>query len=234
MMHDRMLRIDGDSHDGGIPAVAASLRSALEGARAGLVTRAGPNRFVIGREVLIVDLMTDRHRRIPEDVDMADIARQIVDSIDRPIVTAASLRVLHEGLGGIAAFADTDQVHVVVRTATPWRTAYACGCPCPMRSGKVTATHWHATVECAIDPGTEALLPDVVVAGLDGTHLRLQAYSWGGSHDPYVHDMGDGTSLRANGIPDAMTALRALEALRAARNVPPFHGNDDARSASDG
>lgn len=231
-MHDRMLRIEDEDGDGAA-AVVASLSAALAGARAGLVTRHDRGWFEVGEDALAVQLVGSRERTIPDDTDMATVARWIVEAIDRPFATIESIRTVYTALGGIAAFVDAGQVHVMVHTATPWRRALACNCPCPMRGGKTSLGYMTETVESPIDPETEALIPDVVVAGMDGRHLMLQAFGWSGSHDPYVYGAGTEMSFRGNAVPDAMTALRALEALRAARTAARADTSMDTAADTD-
>jgi hypothetical protein len=232
MMDDRMLHIESGIINGDGTAVVAALEIALAGARAGLVTLHDRGWLEVGEGALPVQLVGSRERTIPDETDMETMARWIVDAIDRPLASTASIGTVRAALGGVAAFVDAGQAHVMVHTATPWRTALACDCPCPMRGGRPSSRHLLETVERPIDPETAALIPDVVVAGMDGRHLMLRAYGWGGSRDPQAHGAGTANGFQGNAVPDAMTALRALEALRDARTRPRAHAAEDAAAAA--
>ena len=99
-----------------------------------------------------------------------------------------------------------------MRTPTPWQTAYACGCPCPFRSRIDIRSQ---RTEIPLDDDLATLLPDATSVVYEDGRLVLRPVQWGGSLSPATIAVA-GTHLTP-GMPDPMTALRTVHALRTAR-----------------
>jgi hypothetical protein len=218
MIGERLLHLNGPLSDDGLPHLEETVAYVLESARAGHVRRLrhiGTDRSFVagmpGDAGVQVDLAGDPGRPAPT---LRDAARMIVDALDREATTQARLDDLHLAMGSIATFLHTDHPHVLMRTATPWQTVYACGCPCPFRSSIDVGSQ---RMELVIDDDLATLLPDATSAVHEDRRLVLRPVQWGGSHSP-IAIAGAGGHMTP-GMPDPMTALRTVHALRTARDA---------------
>lgn len=218
MTGERLLHLNGSLSDDGLPHLEETVAYVLESARAGHVRRLrhiGTDRsFVAGRPGDVgtqVDLAgdPDRPAPVPEDA-----ARMIVDALDRAPMTEERLADLQLAMGSIATFLHTDHPHILMRTPTPWQTAYACGCPCPFRSRIDIRSQ---RTEIPLDDDLATLLPDATSAVYEDGRLVLRPVQWGGSLRPATIAIA-GAHLTP-GMPDPMTALRTVHTLRTARDA---------------
>ena len=213
MTRTRLLRLEGDSSDHGQPHLEHTVGLVLAAARAGLMRPIsdGTRRlFMDGSMETLVVVDGDGDRPAP---DHAHVNRILVDALDRPLADRSDIDASRATMAAVAAFLHTDQEHVLMRTATPWQTPYACGCPCPFRGGQPHGTGW---IELPFEDDLASLLPDVVCAVVDDGRLRLHPLAWGASLDPARSARSSGGTLPD--IPDAMTALRTVRDLRSIRD----------------
>ena len=218
MIGERLLHLNGSLSDDGLPHLEETVGYVLESARAGHVRRLrhiGTDRSFVagmpGDAGIQVDLAGDPGRPAPL---VRDAARMIVDALDREPITEARLEDLRLAMGSIATFLHTDHPHILMRTPTPWQTVYACGCPCPFRSRIDIRSQ---RTEIHLDDDLATLLPDATSAVYEDARLVLRPVQWGGSHSPATIAIA-GAHLTP-GMPDPMTALRTVHALRTARDA---------------
>lgn len=218
MNGERLLHLNGMLSDDGLPHLEETVAYVLESARAGHVRRLrhiGTDRSFVagmpGDAGVQVDVAGDPGRPVPT---LRDAARMIVDALDRERITEERLIDLQLAMGSIATFLHTDHPHVLMRTATPWQSVYACGCPCPFRSPVGAKPE---RTEIALDDDLATLLPDATTAVYEDARLVLRPIQWGGSHRPVAISIPG--SPMTPGMPDPMTALRTVHALRTARDA---------------
>lgn len=222
----RMLHLDGDSSDRGLERLREAVDQALASLRAGSHSRVSARRIDVRQGGIALFIEGEPGRTIPKD---ADGVAMLVDALSRPLATRADLDAADQAMAAVAAFVETDLPHVMLRTAVPWQTAYACGCICPLRNMHLPHDAVRRSrVEVPLPPELALAMGDVVVAVMDGGALRLRPLSWGGSHDPYVstgHHDGDWS---APAIADPMTAMRTVRDIVAARAASTTDGTTAA------
>ena len=186
-------------------ALMEAVALCLADARAGRIRRDahGDLRALdAGKGMAISILGEDVDRGIGDD----DMAGLIVDALDRPVATRDEADVVEDGLSAIASMLETRDPEIQIHCPSPWQESNAWT---SVRVGGMGATSGRRSVDIAVAPDVEALLPDMTTAALRMGKLVIGTGWWTGWTTPLCQD--DVVQL----VPDAMEAVRRLAALAA-------------------